>query len=184
MFSRGNATSGAPICSGMIALANPANSGVANSSSMIVPCIVNSWLYCSGLSTICRPGANSSARISSAIRPPSRKKMNEVMKYRLPITLWSVVVIHLTTVLARAVLGAPVASPEHSSVDALGGRRGGHQLLPAAVRTSLLAPRAAAGSRLRSMGSWPVWPAAFSRAMCASYSACETTLTLKSICEW
>ena len=56
MFSRGNATSGAPICSGMIALAKPANSGVANSSSMIVPCMVNSWLYCSGLSTICRPG--------------------------------------------------------------------------------------------------------------------------------
>ena len=50
MFSRGNATSGAPICSGISALAKPANSGVANSSSMIVPCIVNSWLYCSGLS--------------------------------------------------------------------------------------------------------------------------------------
>ena len=56
MFSRGNATSGAPICSGMIAFAKPANSGVANSSSMIVPCMVNSWLYCSGLSTICMPG--------------------------------------------------------------------------------------------------------------------------------
>ncbi len=41
MFSRGNATSGAPICSGMIQFANPANSGVANISSMIVPCIVN-----------------------------------------------------------------------------------------------------------------------------------------------
>ena len=27
MFSRGKATSGAPICSGIIALANPANSG-------------------------------------------------------------------------------------------------------------------------------------------------------------
>ena len=44
MFSRGNATSGEPICSGMITLAKPKNSGVANSSSMIVPCIVNSWL--------------------------------------------------------------------------------------------------------------------------------------------
>ena len=44
MFSRGNATSGAPIWSGMIALPKPKNSGVANSSSMIVPCIVNSWL--------------------------------------------------------------------------------------------------------------------------------------------
>ena len=49
MFSRGNATSGAPICSGMITLAKPANSGVANSSSMIVPCMVNSWLYCSSV---------------------------------------------------------------------------------------------------------------------------------------
>ena len=44
MLSRGNATSGAPICSGMIALPKPMNSGVANSSNMIVPCIVNSWL--------------------------------------------------------------------------------------------------------------------------------------------
>jgi hypothetical protein len=45
MFNRGNATSGAPICNGMIAFANPANSGVANNSSMITPCIVNNWLY-------------------------------------------------------------------------------------------------------------------------------------------
>ena len=56
MFSRGNATSGAPICSGIRAFAKPANSGVANSSSMIVPCIVKSWLYSSGVRTICRPG--------------------------------------------------------------------------------------------------------------------------------
>ena len=44
MFSRGNATSGAPIWSGMIALPKPKKSGVANSSSMIVPCMVNSSL--------------------------------------------------------------------------------------------------------------------------------------------
>ena len=44
MFSRGNATSGEPICSGMIALPKAKNNGVANNSSMIVPCIVNSWL--------------------------------------------------------------------------------------------------------------------------------------------
>ena len=79
MFSRGNATSGLPICSGMTALANPANSGVANSSSITVPCMVNSWLYCSGVCTTSRPGANSSARISSAITPASRKKTNEVI---------------------------------------------------------------------------------------------------------
>ena len=56
MFSRGNATSGAPICSGMIALAKPANSGVANSSSMIVPCMVKSWLYCSACSNDLQAG--------------------------------------------------------------------------------------------------------------------------------
>ncbi len=80
MFSRGKATSGAPICSGITALAKPANSGVANSSSMISPCMVNSWLYCSGLSTICSPGSASSLRMSSAIAPPSRNHTNEVMK--------------------------------------------------------------------------------------------------------
>ena len=80
MFSRGKATSGAPIWIGMRALANPAKSGVANSSNMIVPCMVNSWLNCSGLSTTCRPGANSSVRMSSASSPPIMKKANEVMK--------------------------------------------------------------------------------------------------------
>ncbi len=80
MLSRGKATSGAPICNGINALVNPANNGVANSSSMIVPCMVNSWLYCSGSLTICSPGSASSARINRAIRPPTRKKMNEVMK--------------------------------------------------------------------------------------------------------
>ena len=49
MLSRGNATSGAPICSGMIAFAQPAKAGVANSSSMIRPCMVNSWLYSFGV---------------------------------------------------------------------------------------------------------------------------------------
>src|SRR3954451_696644 len=51
MLSRGNATSGEPICSGMIQLVKPANSGVANSNNMIVPWIVNSWLYWSAETT-------------------------------------------------------------------------------------------------------------------------------------
>ena len=80
MFSRGKATSGAPICSGMIAFAQPANAGVANSSSMIRPCMVNSWLYCSWSRTICRPGSNSSARITIAIRPASRKNTIDVIR--------------------------------------------------------------------------------------------------------
>ena len=80
MFRRGKETSGAPICSGMSALAKPAKSGVAKSSSMIVPCIVKSWLNWSGLSTSCRPGSSNSARMTRAIAPPSRNQMNEVMK--------------------------------------------------------------------------------------------------------
>jgi hypothetical protein len=40
MFNLGNATSAAPIWSGMITLAKPTNSGVANINNMMVPCIV------------------------------------------------------------------------------------------------------------------------------------------------
>ncbi len=100
MFSRGKATSGAPIWSGMIQLVKPANSGVANISSMIVPCIVNAWLNCS-FDMICRPGRASSARMNSAITPPMQKNANDVTRYNVPIVLWSVVVSHLTTTLPR-----------------------------------------------------------------------------------
>jgi hypothetical protein len=80
MLSRGNATSGAPSCSGMMAFAKAAKSGVAKSSSMIVPCIVNIWLYWSGLSTTWSPGVASSARMISAMTPPIMNQTNEVMK--------------------------------------------------------------------------------------------------------
>ncbi len=79
MFSRGKATSGAPICSGISSFAKPAKVGVANSSSMIVPCRVNAWLNCS-LLMIWRPGRASSARISSAITPAIRKNTNDVIR--------------------------------------------------------------------------------------------------------
>ena len=90
MFSRGNATSGAPICSGMIQFAKPANSGVANISSMIVPCIVNSLVELLVRQELV-PGRASSARISSAITPPIRKNANDVTRYIVPMVLWSVV---------------------------------------------------------------------------------------------
>ena len=79
MFSRGNATSGEPICSGMIAFAKPANSGVANSSSMIAPCMVKNSLYVS-YDKNCRPGWASSARMPSASTPPNMKNPIEVTK--------------------------------------------------------------------------------------------------------
>jgi hypothetical protein len=86
MFRRGKATSGAPICNGMIQLAKPVNSGIANMSNMIEPCIVNAWLNCS-FDMICSPGRASSARISSAITPPTMKNTNAVTRYIVPIFL-------------------------------------------------------------------------------------------------
>src|SRR3954451_17752326 len=90
-FRRGKATSGAPIWIGSTRLANPNRIGVAYSSSMIVPCMVNSWLYCS-LDKNCRPGAPSSERMSSAINPPAMKKPTEVTVYMMPNNFGSVVV--------------------------------------------------------------------------------------------
>ena len=77
MFILGNATSAAPICSGMITFAKPTNNGVANISNMIVPCIVNTWLYCS-FEINCRPGRASSARKISANSPAIKNQANVV----------------------------------------------------------------------------------------------------------
>ena len=65
----------------MISFAKPTKSGVANSSSMIVPCMVKSSLYCWS-ETRLRFGSNNWVRMISAIRPPIRKKPNEVIRYR------------------------------------------------------------------------------------------------------
>ena len=89
-FSRGNDTSGAPIWIGTTKFANANTIGVAKNSSMIVPCMVNSWLYCSG-DRNCMPGRASSARMSSAIRPPSMKNTKDVIMYMIPICFASVV---------------------------------------------------------------------------------------------
>ncbi len=86
MFRRGKATSGAPIWSGMIQLAKPVNRGIAKSSSMTEPCIVNAWLYCS-FDTSWVPGRANSARMTSAISPPTRKKTNAETRYSVPILL-------------------------------------------------------------------------------------------------
>ena len=47
----------------------------------------------------------------SAMTPPIMKKMNELIRYRYPIVLWSVVVIHLTRMLPlRSTDGVPKAA--------------------------------------------------------------------------
>ena len=71
----------------MMTFANPTNSGVANISSMIVPCMVNSWLYWSLETTTCSPGSHSSVRMPSASRPPNAKNANAMPMYIMPISL-------------------------------------------------------------------------------------------------
>ncbi|SKV05533.1 Uncharacterised protein [Mycobacteroides abscessus subsp. abscessus] len=48
--------------------------------------MVNSWLYCS-LERKASPGVVSSARMSSAIKPPTMKKAKHVTRYMMPINL-------------------------------------------------------------------------------------------------
>ena len=55
---------------------------------MIAPCMVNSSLY-TWPDARWLSGPISRARMTIAISPPHRKK-NEVIRYRWPITVWSV----------------------------------------------------------------------------------------------
>ena len=59
----------------------------------MVACIVNIWLYRSALSTV-PSGPASCARISSASRPPTRKKNIAATPYMMPSFLWSTVNTH------------------------------------------------------------------------------------------
>ena len=89
LFMRAKAMSLAPICSGIIQLAKPTKAGMMAPNTMISPCMVVSWLNSSGLTT-CRPGWNSSARISSASTPPTISMKKENSMYSVPMSLWLV----------------------------------------------------------------------------------------------
>lgn len=82
--------SGAPIISGIIQLARPTKAGITAPNTMIRPCMVVIWLKNAG-STICKPGWNSSARITMANEPPSRNMMKLNHRYIVPMSLWLVV---------------------------------------------------------------------------------------------
>ena len=90
LFMRGSAMSGAPIIIGIIQLAKPVQAGITAPNTMIRPCMVVSRLKNSG-STSCRPGWNSSARISMASEPPVRNMISASHRYRVPMSLWLVV---------------------------------------------------------------------------------------------
>jgi hypothetical protein len=68
--------SGAPICSGIIQFANPTAPGISAPNTMIRPCSVVIELKNSGWTT-CSPGLKSSARMVSAITPPTMNMVNE-----------------------------------------------------------------------------------------------------------
>ena len=89
LFMRAKAMSAAPICSGIIQFAKPTKAGMMAPNTMIRPCMVVSWLNSSGF-TSCRPGWNSSARISSASTPPNISMKNENSRYSVPMSLWLV----------------------------------------------------------------------------------------------
>ena len=86
LFIRGRAMSGAPTISGNIQLARPTKAGITAPNTMIRPCMVVIWLKNSG-STICRPGWNSSARITIAMLPPSRNMAKLKIRYIDPMSL-------------------------------------------------------------------------------------------------
>jgi hypothetical protein len=69
LFMRGSAMSGAPIISGTIQLARPTKAGITAPKIITSACMVVIWLKNSG-STSCRPGWNSSARMTM----PSRRR--------------------------------------------------------------------------------------------------------------
>ena len=86
LFRRGNAMSGAPIIIGIIQFANPAKAGMIMPNTMTRACSVTIWLKKSGL-TNCSPGWNSSALITSAIRPPTNSMISEKTRYSVPMSL-------------------------------------------------------------------------------------------------
>ena len=97
----------------MTTFANPMNSGVPNSSSISVPCMVNSSLY-TWSETMRFSGSNSWSRITIAMIPAIRKNPNEVIRYMYPMTLWSVDDAQpastepLRSVRCRGMIGVPV----------------------------------------------------------------------------
>jgi len=86
LFIRAKAMSPAPICSGIIQFAKPTKAGMIAPNTMISPCIVVNWLNSSGF-TNCRPGWNSSSRISSARMPPIISIVKENSRYSVPMSL-------------------------------------------------------------------------------------------------
>jgi hypothetical protein len=70
---RGKAMSLAPIMSGSMKLPKALQTGITNKKIIVVPCMVNSWLYWEAVKRSLL-GSASCVLISNAINPPMRKK--------------------------------------------------------------------------------------------------------------
>ena len=86
LFSRGSAMSGAPTCIGIIQFARPVQAGITAPKIISSACIVVIELKNAG-STNCRPGWNSSARMTSAIAPPMKNITQAKIRYIVPMSL-------------------------------------------------------------------------------------------------
>ena len=86
LFMRGSAMSGAPTCNGIIQLARPTQAGITAPKIMASACMVVIELKNIG-STNCRPGWKSSARITSAIKPPTKNITPAKIRYSVPMSL-------------------------------------------------------------------------------------------------
>ena len=64
----------------MMKLKNAADSGMSARNTIVVPCIVNSWLNVSALTPRPPSGRASCARMINASNPPTRKNANAVQK--------------------------------------------------------------------------------------------------------
>ena len=93
-FSRGNATSRAPIISGMRKLKNVAPKGITTIKIIVVACIVNIALKVSGLTRELSDVTSCRRRMVASI-PPTRKKAKAVKPYSAAMRLWSTVVNQL-----------------------------------------------------------------------------------------
>ena len=92
LLMRGRARSEQPTCIGTIQLARPTKPGMTPPKIITSACIVVIWLKNSGC-TNCRPGWNSSARMTSDIIPPMKNMVNAKNRYSVPRSLWLVVLI-------------------------------------------------------------------------------------------
>jgi hypothetical protein len=89
LFMRGNAMSGAPTINGIIQLPRPTKAGMIAPKIITSACMVVSWLKKYGCIS-CRPGLNSSARISIAKLPPIKNIVSAKTRYSVPMSLWLV----------------------------------------------------------------------------------------------